>query len=357
VRRHVSNDGDAREAAGLIGSGRLERSHDCIIGAAPRAGVELLRAWFAGRAYARHRHDTYAICLTDQGVQAFDYRGATRRSGPGDVVVLHPDEVHDGRAGSDAGFGYRIIYVAPERIADAARTLCGRSVPLPFVGEPVVKSATLAEALATVFDAFPAAQDPLAVDALIDALARGLLELDRSSSRRRPSPCDMAALERTRQFLLAHRRHVVTSEQLESVSGHDRFTLARHFRRAYGTSPYRYLLMRRLDDVRRQIAAGPALAAIAVDCGFADQAHLTRMFKAAYGLTPAQFRRMVVPLGQAAASPQDQDDGRGEAQAHADIERARRARAAQQMLHRRAEQQPGEPAWQRGQREQRRKPR
>ena len=55
-------------------------SGDWIVHGAPGGGVELLRAWFAGRAYARHRHDTYAVCVTETGLQAFDYRGATRIS-------------------------------------------------------------------------------------------------------------------------------------------------------------------------------------------------------------------------------------------------------------------------------------
>ena len=46
----------------------LERScgtGDWVRGRGPACGVELLRAWFGGRAYARHRHDTYAIGVTE----------------------------------------------------------------------------------------------------------------------------------------------------------------------------------------------------------------------------------------------------------------------------------------------------
>jgi hypothetical protein len=100
-------------------------------------GVQLLEAWFSGRGYDTHRHDTYAIGITRTGVQAFDYRGATRRSLPGEIVVLHPDEKHDGRADTPDGFGYRIIYIEPARIAEAARAIRGRATALPFVREPV----------------------------------------------------------------------------------------------------------------------------------------------------------------------------------------------------------------------------
>src|SRR2546429_282108 len=113
----------------------------------PAGGVELLSAWFAGEAYQKHRHDTYAIGVTDSGVQVFDYRGSVHASTPGQVVVLYPDEVHDGRAGTDEGFGYRIVYVEPFLLTDAVRTLCGRPCPLPFVSEPVSTNPLLSRAL------------------------------------------------------------------------------------------------------------------------------------------------------------------------------------------------------------------
>src|SRR5437762_9020784 len=114
----------------LRGSGRegLERSRgagDWVRSRGPIGGIELLRAWFSGRAYTRHRHDTYAIGVTEVGVQTFDYRGRVESSRPGQVVVLHPDEPHDGRAGAEGRFGYRIVYVEPARIAAAVRAIGG----------------------------------------------------------------------------------------------------------------------------------------------------------------------------------------------------------------------------------------
>jgi AraC-like DNA-binding protein len=282
---------DPVRTASVDGTCNSPARGDWICSTASCGGVELLRAWFAGRAYAKHRHDTYAICVTDRGLQAFDYRGVARTSGPGQVVVLHPDEPHDGRAGSNEGFGYRIVYVAPSRLAEAVRSLCGAAVPLPFVRVAVSTNASLASAIADAFESFPAELEPLAADALVANLAHGLAELDPAVRRkRRRVGCDFRALERTRRFLEAEKMRVVTSAELEAISGHDRFALARQFRDVFGTSPYRYLLMRRLDAVRAEIWAGKPLAQVAADAGFADQAHMTRLFRSAYGVPPARFR-------------------------------------------------------------------
>ena len=257
----------------------------------PEGGVERIEAWFAGQAFAKHRHDTYAIGVTLAGVQAFDYRGAALASTPGEVVVLHPDEIHDGRAGGEDGFGYRLIYVAPRLIAEAQRVILGRAAALPFASEAVSRNRRLARAVAAAFRGPP---EPLAQDGLVLELARGLTGADPCSPRAAPlRRLDGPAVERARQFLDAETGRVVRSVELEAVTGLTRFELARHFQAVCGTSPYRYSLMRRLDGARRRIGATRSLADLAAATGFADQAHFTRLFKAAFGLTPALYRGLL----------------------------------------------------------------
>jgi AraC-like DNA-binding protein len=250
-------------------------------------GVEFLEAWFQGSAYHKHRHDTYGVCLTTAGVQAFDYRGAAEISLPGQVTVLHPDELHDGHAGTEEGFGYRMLYVDPALIFAAVQTICGGACALPFVRAPVVISPTLSAAIA---GAFQTTREPLAIDSLVVQLAEGLVQADPSCRQAAtPRRFDMAALERARQFLDAQKTRVVHSEELEAVTGLTRYDLARQFRLLCGTSPYRYLLMRRLDFAREQVARLRPLVQVALEAGFADQAHFTRMFKATFGVTPARY--------------------------------------------------------------------
>ena len=74
----------------------------------------------------------------------------------------------------------------------------------------------------------------------------------------------------------------------------DSYDLARQFRIALGTTPHRYLLMRRLELARELIHNGRPLVDVALDTGFADQAHFTRAFRSAFGLTPARYRALRV---------------------------------------------------------------
>jgi AraC family transcriptional regulator len=73
--------------------------------------------------------------------------------------------------------------------------------------------------------------------------------------------------------------------------GVHRVHLAREFRDHFGLTVGDYVRRRRLARARHLLAhTDLPLSAAAADAGFADQAHLTRAFRAAFGTTPGRFR-------------------------------------------------------------------
>jgi AraC family transcriptional regulator len=67
---------------------------------------------------------------------------------------------------------------------------------------------------------------------------------------------------------------------------------ARAFRRTFGRSPHAFVIMRRVELAAHYMLQTEApLSEIALRCGFADQPHLSKLFRQAMGSTPAAWRR------------------------------------------------------------------
>ena len=272
----------ADDLEGLCNLAHPRQTVDRLIPGRGSKGIERLEAVLKGQSFSLHRPDTYAIGLTLAGVQTFRYRGVRRYSLPGQCHILHPDEVHDGGPGTEASFRYRILYLDPALVQEC---LGGKS--LPFVSEPVVAfSAGRLASLRRLWDLDDEIDEldridvvDLALEALMAACGRPIGSVLLS----------MEGLNRARAMIAADPARRLRLDALETVAKLDRWTLARQFRAAFGTSPSRYRTMRQLNLVRRLILGGMPLVEASLQAGFADQSHMSRQFKKAFGLAPGRW--------------------------------------------------------------------
>jgi AraC-like DNA-binding protein len=268
-------------------------SGDFIAADQPCSGIQRLRAGFFGHAYDPHRHETYSIGVTERGTQAFRYRGVECASTTGRTIVLHPDEMHDGHAIAPDGFVYRMLYIDAALIGEALG-----DATLPFVPDAVAEDPELAATVNEAFEGFPNRFTTLASATIVAATADGLCRRAGRTWRQHSAQYYGSRLDKAREALDAATDLSVTAEDLEAVTGIDRYALARAFRARFATSPHRYLVGRRLHRVKAEIAAGLPLAETAAANGFADQSHMTRHFKARFGLTPGRYTRLLRPPDQ-----------------------------------------------------------
>src|SRR5690606_6133976 len=103
----------------LDGDALSSREHTKFWRASQWHDLECLRARFVHHVYAPHTHDTYAFGVIETGTEIFRYRGAEQYAPSGSVVILDPYELHDGRPAA-GGYRYRMMYPAPELMADVA---------------------------------------------------------------------------------------------------------------------------------------------------------------------------------------------------------------------------------------------
>lgn len=247
--------------------------------------TERIEACFSGLAYAPHSHDTYTLALTTHGVQSFNYRGELRHSLPGEVVILHPDETHDGQAGTDDPFAYRAITIDP---VDVQNILQGFS--LPFLEGGITKHPQFVQIATKLLSEFNRPLEKLEHQDLIYSFASCLQQTTSNSVKH--TQANYHAITRVREYIddimtMDSSLPVdITLDELAMISEYSKWQVTRDFRSLYGTTPYRYVTLKRLQKAKALIELGAPLSQVAFDSGFADQSDMTRHFKKCFGTTP-----------------------------------------------------------------------
>jgi AraC family transcriptional regulator len=135
---------------------------------------------------------------------------------------------------------------------------------------------------------------PLYAEALSVQLAVHLLRAYATCQFKAPGhACRLSdkELKRLEDYVDGHLHDKITLEDLAQALDMGVWTLNRHLRRTLNASAYAFVVERRIERVKRLLRAGElSLKEIAAAAGFADQAHMTRMFRAKLGTTPGLYR-------------------------------------------------------------------
>ncbi|ENN86546.1 AraC family transcriptional regulator [Rhizobium freirei PRF 81] len=162
--------------------------------------------------------------------------------------------------------------------------------PAFCVGDPV-----MAPLLQIVQQALrdPASEAQLKVDHLTRALAAHILSMGYRSEFVRPAN-DLAARQMRvlREYIEGNLASEISIADLANLLGLSRTQFLRRFKASTGTSPYQRVMEIRIEKAKELLVpARMSLSEIAAACGFANQAHLTAVFKRFVKLSPGAFRR------------------------------------------------------------------
>src|SRR5215831_1339756 len=100
-----------------------------------------------------------------------------------------------------------------------------------------------------------------------------------------------ARLNRVLEFIHANLDRNIHLEELAEAVGMSAYHFAKLFKSSTGSSPHQYILQSRLEKAK-QLLRDPllSLSQVSQHCGFADQSHLTNVFRRFVGVTPSKYR-------------------------------------------------------------------
>ena len=265
-------------------------THRCRVLTSPSPGAYATDIE-SGRHFQRHWHTAYGLGLMDDGAHRSSSDRRSFDAFAGDILCTNPGELHDGRPLAGPQRRWRTAYIDPA-IVRGLHEEAGGSGDVAFT-QASFSDERLRLAVERFLAQFAAwtdgAGDPLAFD---ESLATALGLMLRHHSTRVPRTQSQAAdLAPVLQRLGDECARTPSLAELAALAGVGRFQLLRRFRRVFGTTPHGWLVQHRAERARTLIRRGSPIADAAVQCGFADQSHLTRVFTQRFGFTPGAWKK------------------------------------------------------------------
>ncbi|MGS0891096.1 AraC family transcriptional regulator [Burkholderia stagnalis] len=248
-----------------------------------------------GRAicYVKHTHDTFSVGAIVGGTSTYVNGRTKARVGRGVLVIVDPEQVHACNPYGPDAWAYRMVYVDVAWLARLQHAL-GRDPNTDFHGH--APTWTERRDLFAQFGGFyrtlvARGVDPLGKEsAAVEFFTRLQGALDRKPVDRRAGG-DNVRLARAADYIVAHCREAVTLDAICAAAELSPSYLIRAFNARYGMTPHAFLIDRRVQYGRTELRRGRPIADVALDAGFADQAHFQRAFRRIAAATPGQYRR------------------------------------------------------------------
>jgi AraC-like DNA-binding protein len=197
---------------------------------------------------------------------------------------MNPDELHPGRAETEDGWRYRMIYIDPDVVEDVTGERGW------WFRDAVRRDVSSARRVTCLLDGLWQAREPLAFDSLLFSV---LTEVRKFARVPRATAAHQLRFGTVIDYLRAHLSRRLALDELAAVAGLSPFHFLRCFQQQYHVTPQQMLMALRLYEAKRLLALGETPAQVAAATGLADQAHLTHAFAHRYGVTPARYQRQL----------------------------------------------------------------
>jgi AraC family transcriptional regulator len=232
-----------------------------------------------------HSHDKAGFALFQRGASVESFGRLNFLQHPG-TVLIRPHGVFHSDKTKDMGGRCFLLEVPPAWLQHVRQQT--KILDAPQLHETAEITLVMKEIYAEWLT--PDSASSFAIESLMFELVARLLRNTKFPISPRVPPW----LRRAKQYLDGCFSEKVTLLQVAQEANVHPTHLAREFRRYQGVSVGTYLRKCRVDDAARRIARHDGtLAEIALDSGFASQAHFSTVFKRLTGKTPSQYRQIV----------------------------------------------------------------
>lgn len=250
----------------------------------------------ASGGHPEHWHQEWQLVAVTKGDGWVRVQGTQHQTPGGSMFLIPPEAVHSNNV-LDEGCEFSSMLIDAETV----EAICASSDLHPsramLCRNPVMLSAPLTGRFASLHRALEDAPSTLARELALEEWMTNWIGRQTGQELPKTVPVHHPAARKAREFLWSYAETNPSLAELAKTVGLSRFELSRQFKSAFGMSPYAWQQQVRVQRGKALLKAGTPIGDAALDLGFCDQAHFSRVFRHVTGYTPgayaAQFRNIL----------------------------------------------------------------
>jgi len=252
--------------------------------------AEARRSTGSARHFKPHLHRRLSIGAIDRGEVIYEVDGHKARLCPGSLALINPDTLHACNPVGNHARSYSVLYLDISWCRQVQRDLFDVDCFVPMADILLEHAALYKEFIQLMEKLFAGHGDEKSVY----LFARAVF-LRTCNPPDREEPISLR-IERIKAELSADLYRPLPLETLAQRHGTSPYTLLRQFKRETGITPHAFRLNRQISRARELLRTGMDPATVAAECGFYDQSHMHRHFKAMTTVTPGEYQQNFQPV-------------------------------------------------------------
>ena len=190
---------------------------------------------------------------------------------------------------------FSVIAICPTLLNQTTQELMQREIeliPQFSIDDPVIQQLALALKMEIQTGCM---SGRLYGELLGTALAARLVQnyaVSKPSLEFKANALPQSQLERVIDYMKANLTQDLSILDLATLTSMSKSHFSRSFKQSVGIAPYQYLMQQRVERAKQLLEKQSiAISTIALDCGFANQTHLTKVFRQMTGMTPKAYQK------------------------------------------------------------------
>ncbi len=239
-------------------------------------------------AYHKHFHEEYSVGWIERGQTKAWCDGTSMLVEEGRVISFPPQMLHACHPDRGLDWQYQMLFIQPEWLQGLEQREM-EAIDIPYLLSNG-KNEMCRNYIRQIMQQLRQQDNALTIESGLIELLQALTGAEPGDmNHERSYRHDHKYIGRIRDYLNAHFNEKITLTQLEQEMGISRFHLIRLFKQWNHLPPHRYQNVLRINYAKTELARQRPIADIALEAGFYDQSHLTRLFTRMVGVTPGRY--------------------------------------------------------------------